>query len=49
VARTLRTIDHSQDLGLRMMRQPDNQQMDYYYGKLLGKDWQQQLEQVCAA
>eukprot|EP00775_Hariotina_reticulata_P012941 gene12941-13069_t len=45
VARALRTIDHSQDLGLRMMRQPDHKQMDYYYGKLLGNDWQQQLEQ----
>jgi hypothetical protein len=46
VARALRTIDRSQDLGLRMMRQPPHKQLDYYYSKLLGKDWQQQMEQV---
>lgn len=45
VARTLRTIDRSEDLGLRMMRQPTNKQMDYYYSHLLGKDWEQQMEQ----
>jgi hypothetical protein len=29
-----------------MLRQPANKQMDYYYSKLLGEDWQKQLEQV---
>jgi hypothetical protein len=46
VSRALRTIDRSQDLGLKMLKQPPHKQMDYYYSKLLGKDWQQQLEQV---
>lgn len=46
VSRALRTVDRSQDLGLRMLKQPTNKQMDFYYSKLLGKDWQQQLEQV---
>ncbi|KAF8071137.1 hypothetical protein HT031_001219 [Scenedesmus sp. PABB004] len=45
VARALRTIDRSEDLGLRMMRQPAHKQMDYYYSHLLGDDWEQQLEQ----
>ena len=46
VSRAVRTIDRSQDLGLRMLKQPPHKQMDYYYSRLLGKDWQQQLEQV---
>lgn len=49
MSRALRTIDRSQDLGLKMMKQPTHKQMDYYYSKLLGEDWQQQLEQVCLA
>eukprot|EP00879_Flechtneria_rotunda_P012631 GHRR01013189.1.p1 GENE.GHRR01013189.1~~GHRR01013189.1.p1 ORF type:complete len:228 (+),score=91.79 GHRR01013189.1:892-1575(+) len=44
VARALHTIDRSEDLGLRMMKQPDDKQIDYYYSNLLGKDWQQQME-----
>jgi hypothetical protein len=44
----VRTIDRSQDLGLRMLKQPTHKQMDYYYSRLLGQDWQQQLEQVGA-
>lgn len=28
-----------------MLKQPTHKQMDYYYGKLLGEDWQKQLEQ----
>ena len=46
MSRALRTIDRSQDLGLKMMKQPAHKQMDYYYSKLLGADWQKQLEQV---
>lgn len=46
VARSLRTIDRAEDLGLRMMRQPANKQMDYYYSNLLGNDWEKQMEQV---
>lgn len=46
VSRALRTVDRSQDLGLKMLKQPTHKQMDYYYSNLLGKDWQQQLEQV---
>jgi len=46
VARALRTIDKSQDLGLKMLKQPTHKQMDYYYSKLLGENWQKQLEQV---
>lgn len=46
VAKAMRTVDRSQDLGLKMLRQPTHKQMDYYYSRLLGKDWQQQLEQV---
>jgi hypothetical protein len=45
VAKALRTIDRSQDLGLKMLKQPTHKQMDYYYSKLLGEDWQKQLEQ----
>jgi hypothetical protein len=48
VSRAVRTIDRSQDLGLRMLKQPTHKQMDYYYSRLLGQDWQQQLEQVGA-
>lgn len=46
MAKCLRTVDRSQDLGLKMLRQPAHKQMDYYYSKLLGEDWQKQLEQV---
>lgn len=45
VARALRTIDRADDLGLRMLRQPAAEQMDYYYRNLLGDDWQQQAAQ----
>jgi hypothetical protein len=46
VARALRTIDRSEDLGLRMMKQPAHKQIDYYYSNLLGEDWKEQIEQV---
>jgi hypothetical protein len=46
VARALRTIDRSEDLGLRMMKQPAHKQIDYYYSNLLGDDWKEQIEQV---
>jgi hypothetical protein len=46
VARALRTVDRSQDLGLRMMKQPAHKQIDYYYSNLLGEDWKEQIEQV---
>lgn len=29
-----------------MLRQPTHKQLPYYYGKLLGDNWEQQLEQV---
>lgn len=45
VARALRTIDRSEDLGLRMMKQPAHKQIDYYYSNLLGEDWKEQIEQ----
>jgi len=49
VSRAMRTIDASRDPRIRMLRQPREKQMDYYYTQLLGKDWQKQFEQVRGA
>jgi hypothetical protein len=49
VSRALNTIDQGRDPRLRMLRQPKDKQMDYYYTQLLGKDWQKQFEQVGTA
>jgi hypothetical protein len=42
----MRTIEASRDPHIRMLRQPPNKQIDYYYSQLLGKDWQEQFKQV---
>lgn len=34
-----------QDTIVKMSKLPENEQVDFYYSKLLGKDWQQQMKQ----
>ncbi|KAI8471005.1 MAG: hypothetical protein J3K34DRAFT_385002 [Monoraphidium minutum] len=45
VSRAVHTIDAARDPRIRMLRQPEHKQMDYYYSRLLGKNWRQQLDQ----
>ena len=46
VRRAMATLDVSRDPRIRMLRQPPNKQIDYYYTQLLGKDWRKQFKQV---
>eukprot|EP00877_Chromochloris_zofingiensis_P001037 jgi/Chrzof1/10934/Cz05g17220.t1 len=45
IARARQTLQMSADPIVKMAKLPPNQQLDYYYSRLMGKDWEQQMEQ----
>lgn len=44
VQRAMRTIDASRDPAYKMAGLPVNQQADYYFTRLLGRNWEAQME-----
>lgn len=46
--KALRTIEDSRSPSNRLANLPPAKRMDYYYSKLLGKDWREQMEEDMA-
>ena len=49
LSRASRTIEAARDPRVRMLRKPPAERLDYYYSRLLGKDWERQLEEDLVA